>query len=83
MVRVMTRQELNRDAKRLIKVIKSGDFRDDNLEVKEEIVNEFKRIYLADKEFTYLSPVLALKMVRINLSLRVFPLHTFGLNIEL
>lgn len=79
----MTKQELNRDAKRLIKVVKSGDYRDSNLDVKEEVVKEFKRIYLADQEFTCLRPDLALKMVKINLSLRVFPLHTFGLRIEL
>jgi len=75
----MTKQELNRDCKRLIKdylkAVKSANY----YEILEStILPEFKRIYGADPEAEYLSFDNFKALLRLNLILRVFPLHSFG-----
>ena len=73
----MTKQELNRDCKRLVKQFKDGK------QYTDEFTAEFKRIYYADSGFEYLSPKNALSLIRINLSLRIIALHQMGLAYEL
>jgi hypothetical protein len=82
----MTKQELNRDVKRLVKSIKSLD--NTNLDtyykqVNEIISKEFKRLYYADDSFSSLSANNIRMMLRINLKFRFIPFHNFGLNIDL
>jgi hypothetical protein len=81
----MTTKELNRDCKRLITLFKKGHkyvYNEDS-SIKEEFIKELKRVYYADSNFEYLSPKNALGLMRINLSLRVIPLHQFGIGYEL
>lgn len=84
----MTTQELNRDVKRLYKAFL--DKRSDNtsswtnkdwndLERKDnELKEEFKRLYYADRNFDYMSKQSLLIMLAINNSLRVITFHIFG-----
>jgi hypothetical protein len=72
----MTKRELNRDCRRLIRSYKeNGPQRFDT--------KEFKRIYYADRNFEYLTKNNALGLMRINLALRVIPLHNFGIDYEI
>ena len=75
----MTKQELNRDCKRLIKnylkAVKSVNYYET---LENEIVPEFKRIYGADEGAECLSYDNFKALLRLNLILRVFPLHSFG-----
>lgn len=84
----MTTQELNRDVKRLYKAFL--DKKSDNtaswtnkdwndLERKDnELKEEFKRLYYADRNFDYMSKQSLLIMLAINNSLRVITFHVFG-----
>ena len=75
----MTAKELNRDCKRLIASFNRGEAYG---EKSQAFNSEFKRIYYADTSFEYLSAKNALCLMRINLSLRIVPLHQFGINFE-
>lgn len=74
----MTKQELNRDCRKLvihyIKGVGSGEL--------DAFEKEFTRIYDADKEFTYLTPKNALNLIRINLTCRFKPLHLMGIHYD-
>ena len=70
----MTKQELNRDAKRLINAYKEHRHR-----FSDKAVKEFKRIYYADRSFEYLTLANVKGLLRINLDLRIIELHQFGI----
>jgi len=72
----MTTQELNKAIKQICKRYNSGEYT-------EEFNKEFKRVYLADSDFQYIKPELALNLIRINMSRRIFPLHSFGIGYEI
>ena len=89
----MTKQELNRDIKRLYKAFlkrKSGDTSNwtakdwQNYEQQEdELKKEFSRLYYADKEMKYITLENLKIMIVLNNSLRVIALHSFGNYIKL
>jgi hypothetical protein len=63
---------LNRDAKRLVKRYLKGETQGD-------FAAEFKRVYELDPEFIYLNISHAMNFMRINLSMRIIALHSFGI----
>lgn len=71
----MTKQELNRDAKRLFKDHFNGELSEDGKK-------EFSRIYCADSGFDYLTADNIKRMIRFNLRHRIVALHNFGLSID-
>lgn len=73
----MTAKELNRGIKRLSKV-----FGTDKAELP-EFEKECRRLYYADKEFSYMNKDSVLIMLRINLRHRFIALHSFGINISI
>lgn len=73
----MTKQELNRDIKRL-----SKHFATDKAGTP-EFEKEFKRLYYADSSFEYINLENLKAMLRINLRHRFIALHQFGLMINL
>jgi len=75
----MTAKELNRDCKKLIASFNRGEAYGAN---EAKFNSEFMRIYGADSGFRYLTAHNALCLMRINLSLRIVPLHQFGINFE-
>ena len=76
----MTKRELNRDCKRLLKMaVKNSQ----NSEIRENIRKEIYRLYLLDKYFCNMSKESILILLRLNLRYVVIPLHTFGIYIEL
>ena len=78
----MTKQELNRDCKRLLNRFKKGDhYKGSSLD--EDFIKEFKRIYGADKTFEYLNPKYVLGLYRINQACRIEPFHQFGIWYEI
>jgi hypothetical protein len=82
----MTKNELNRDIKRLKSEIYRMSF--ESLEtyykyIDTEARKEFKRLYYADQSFEYMNKNSVLIMFRLNLKHRFLPLHSFGLGIEL
>lgn len=77
----MTKQELNQDCRRLINHYKKGVCQDGT--TINDFIDEFKRIYGADKNFEYLTSKNALDLFRINLSMVIVPLHQFGIQYEL
>lgn len=77
----MTAKELNRDIKRLGKLINTEKEYNEQLLFAHE--KEFKRLYNADREFKYMNAESIRIMLRINLRHRIIPLHQFGLDIEL
>lgn len=87
----MTAKELNRDVARLYKryeEIKSVyQFNQNSVEfynkIDNEIISEFKRLYFADWEFTCFNKKSILILLRLNLILRIIPLHQFGIHIKL
>lgn len=79
----MTKQELNRDVKRLVKKYKAANVKDFDDNEHQAILKEFRRIYYADDNFEYLTKANVLAMMRMQLSLRAIPMHHFGLNIKL
>ena len=71
----MTKQELNRDIKRLA---------NNHATMNEADLNkEFKRLYYADSNFEYMNLNSLKMMLRLNLRYRVIALHFFGININL
>lgn len=71
----MTKQELNRDVKRLA---------NKHIEMQEQdVIKEFKRLYYADSNFEYMNLNSVKMMLRLNLRYRVIALHIFGININL
>lgn len=78
----MTKQELNRDIKRLWKRFVSRRTKEYDKKIEEELRSEFKRLYYADKDMTYMNANSLRWMLRMNLSLRVVNLHNFGLGID-
>lgn len=82
----MTKNELNRDIKRLKSEIYRMSF--ESLEtyykyIDTEARKEFKRLYYADDKFQYMNKTSVLIMLRLNLSHRFVVLHHFGIGIEL
>ena len=71
----MTKQELNRDIKRLYKNITPNN--------SEQFEEEFRRLYFADKSFEYTNLNNLKIMFRLNLRYRFIALHQFGLSIDL
>ena len=81
----MTRKELNRDIKRLWKSYNdSKELTNDGyfFEIENSIKPEFSRLYYADDNFEYMNIQSAKIMIRLHLTLRVVPLHLFGINIK-
>jgi len=74
----MTKQELNRDIKRLVK--NSENITDKN---RDAIEKEFLRLYRADKTFEYMNLYSVKMMLRLNVRHRYIPLHQFGQQINL
>ena len=71
----MTKQELNRDVKRLA---------NKHIEMQEQdVIKEFKRLYYADSNFECMNLNSVKMMLRLNLRYRVIALHIFGININL
>jgi len=60
----MTKQELNRDVKRLFNKVRKADILDDK--IMSEIQKEFMRLYWADKEFENLTRDNILRMLVMN-----------------
>ena len=75
----MTKQELNRDIKRLLKM--EATDKDGNLS--KEFKAEYTRLFYADNEFEWTSAKSIKIMLRLNVKHRIIPLHRFGLMIEL
>lgn len=78
----MTKQELNRDINRLWKKFKNA--KGQEAEKYYEFVNgegkkEFKRLYLADKNFEYCNKKSILQLMAINSLHRFEPQHMFGI----
>ncbi len=84
----MTNQELNRDIKRLHKAFLNK--RNDNTtnwtnkdwseftKYEDNLKEEFKRLYYADRNFEVINKQGILIMLALNNSLRVIPFHVFG-----
>jgi len=72
---IMTKQELNRDIKRLANNHHSMEEAD--------VKNEIKRLYYADSTFEYMNLNSVKMLLRLNLRYRVISLHVFGLHIDL
>ena len=89
----MTKHFLNRDIKRLAFSYKKrfqgdtskwsrADWLFYNAE-QEVFQKELRRLYDADRDFSMMHQESIRRMIRINLALRVIPLHQFGLEINL
>lgn len=81
----MTKQELNRDVKRLTKKVNSINLHGEdyyNL-IEKEIKPEISRLYNADRTLKSLNADSLRALLRMNLKYRAMPLHIFGLFIEL
>ncbi len=82
----MTKQELNRDIKRLsseIYRLSFGDNTDYFSYIENEGKKEFTRLYYANKDFSGLNLQSIKIMLRLNVKHRFIPFHQFGLFIEL
>jgi hypothetical protein len=82
----MTKNELNRDIKRLKSEIYRMSF--ESLEtyykyIDTEACKEFKRLYYADQSFEYMNKNSVLIMFRLNLKHRFVAIYHFGIGIEL
>lgn len=84
----MTKQELNRDIKRVYKAYKNriepktdSDWQEYNKQM-DYIKSELKRLYGADKEFEYMTKLSILMMLELNRKVRAIPFHWFGIHIE-
>ena len=73
----MTKQELNRDVKRLSKLIGTDK------EYTPEFEKEYKRLYYADSTFDYFNLESVRIMLRMNARHRFIPFHQFGLMINI
>lgn len=83
----MTKQELNRDVKRLFNRYKAnsgGEATDQYFDwLEKEVKPELRRLYDADNTFNSLTADNIKRIIRLNLLLRVIPFHQFGLYINL
>jgi hypothetical protein len=79
----MTKQELNRDTKRLLKAYKAALKSKNYYEQLPAIQKELKRLYMADSNFKYMNKTSILILLRLNLRLREIELHHFGINIDI
>ena len=87
----MTKRELNRDVKRLNNYIKgikkAAEMMQDNTAYFKDIQGyakgEFIRLIGADNSFESLSAESLRILLKLNLSHRFIPLHTFGIFIEI
>lgn len=77
----MTNLELNRDIKRLSNKVKNRT--DGSIQFEDEIKNELRRLYYADREFTAMNKQSVLILLRLNLRYRAITLHHFGISINL
>jgi hypothetical protein len=75
----MTKQELNKDIKRLLKMQR----KDAQLNILPEFEAEYKRLYRADTEMEYMNVTSIKIMLRLNVLYRFIPFHQFGLFIDL
>ena len=73
----MTPKELNRDIKRLTKLVGTDK------EYTPEFEKEFKRLYYADTEMSYLNVESVKTLLRLNVRHRFIPFHQFGLMINI
>ena len=76
----MTREQartLNRDAKRLVSKYLKGEQYEAGFE------KEFLRVYELDPEFIFLNITHAMNLYRINLTMRIIPIHMFGIRYKL
>jgi hypothetical protein len=82
----MTKQELNRDVKRLFKNYYEASKVNPSNEywewIEKTVKPELKRLYYADTNFSALTLTSLKMMLRLNVSLRVIPFHHFGLSID-
>ena len=82
----MEPREYNRDVKRLLKKFleykEEPDVDTYYRLAEKEIKPELKRLYYADNEFIYAKAESIRILMRINLVLRVIPLHQFGIFIN-
>lgn len=87
----MTKQELNRDIKRLNRYIngirKAAEMMQDNTaffaDMEKVAKPEFTRLYYAADDFTALTKDSVLILLRLNLSHRFIAFHQFGNKIEI
>ena len=88
----MTKQEINRDIKRLYKRFNTGpyDVTDWNAEQwraheqeKQEENEEFKRLYKADTTLKSMNRKSILMLYRINQARRIIQFHIFGINAKI
>ena len=86
----MTKQELNRDIKRLFNKAQNALSNQTNDEYHKltsgrdsEVGKEFKRLLYADKEFKYMNKQSVCMMLRMNVRYVYEPLHLFGIHIEI
>jgi hypothetical protein len=82
----MTKQELNRDIKKLAAEIYRMSFEDlvPYFKYIEDVAKpEFIRLFKADDEFKNVTLSSLKIMLRLNVKHRFVPFHTFGLNIKL
>ena len=73
----MTSKELNRDIKRLTKLVGTDK------EYTPEFEKEFRRLYYADSSMEYLNADSMRIMLRLNVRKRFIPFHQFGLMINI
>lgn len=79
----MTKQELNRDIKRLWKAYINLDITKESYYSKrDKLGEEFKRLYNADKTFEYMNKESILVMYNLNLKCRWVQLHMMGINAD-
>lgn len=83
----MTKQELNRDIKRLHKRFLDREKISQKLDIdyyvfEDQVKAEFKRLYYADSKAEYINLNNLKRMIRMNLVLRTISLHMFYIGIE-
>jgi hypothetical protein len=82
----MTKQELNRDIKRLFRnwrIASDGIATEEYFsEVEPKMKKEFQRLYFADSEFKYISRDNILRLVILNRRHRVIPFHQFATQVN-
>lgn len=71
--------QINKDVKNLVKMIKALRKANPNAYFTPEIEKEFKRIYNLDRTFEYMNKTSVLIMFRLNQRYRFEALHTFGI----
>ena len=83
----MTKQELNRDIKRLrttyLKAVAAANWDDNYQRVVDEIKPEFLRLYRADQNAEYMNYASFWFMYRLNLIHRLVDLHLFMIQMDI